>query len=384
MRPRKRPTADLLRSTQSILSQVPNGWPFQSISNQLKTLVDLIVSGYITDDHATAALNCVVSIFNLLPKTFGARFHFDAAMIQAIAHDWSATGTILSQMIVPVPGSDWGHSQIMMPREKNSSGHMLSFIHVPGSDDPGEIDLLSYPWLCHELAHNLLSKHGALFISSFSDRLSHKLGHQQRMLAAHRSSARALGEMALADMRKFWTPTSDHSNWAHECAIDIVGVWTCGPAYVDAFLDVAEDKTIDPFLIDLPHPPYHTRAWALKLSAMELGWVQAAGELQSLIERWQVQKESHPEANRYASLTSNDIVEELVAASHVVCQTFGLPKLSPVSLAATDFSDIDGLDFGVQVIVAAWFVRRQQGDNVYETWEKAAITNLLQRISVMP
>ena len=58
----------------------------------------------------------VAHIVERLPQSFGQRFHFDSALIQAVSRDWGHKLAV-SGMIVPRHERDWGHERVMMPSE---------------------------------------------------------------------------------------------------------------------------------------------------------------------------------------------------------------------------------------------------------------------------
>ena len=103
-----------------------------------------------------------------LPSSFGPRFAFDAAMIQSIADAWSSQALQLSQMIVPVfgKGKDYAYSrQPMHPGHLTT--HFVELVHLPGGEDLGDVNLLSYAWLCHELGHLVLCHPESTFLDDF-------------------------------------------------------------------------------------------------------------------------------------------------------------------------------------------------------------------------
>jgi hypothetical protein len=63
-----------------------------------------------------------------------------------------------SGMLIPRYEQDWGHESVMMPAE-NGRSHIIDLILMPGQDRLRDVNLLLYPWLGHELAHNLLFRY---------------------------------------------------------------------------------------------------------------------------------------------------------------------------------------------------------------------------------
>ena len=90
------------------------------------------LSEFLSQSQASFAAGCLHSdsfrdlcievghLAERLPTSFGDRFTFDSALIQAIGEDWgSEVG--LSRMVIPRHSSDWGHERIFMPSEKADS-----------------------------------------------------------------------------------------------------------------------------------------------------------------------------------------------------------------------------------------------------------------------
>ena len=112
-------------------------------------------AGSAAPDQTRDAISYLGSLLESLPKSFGDRFAFDAALISAITEEWATGGGVaMSSMILPRYFSEWGHLTCTLPINK-TQGHTVDVILIPGEDDLASIELLDYLWLCHELGHNL-------------------------------------------------------------------------------------------------------------------------------------------------------------------------------------------------------------------------------------
>jgi hypothetical protein len=254
---------------------------------------------------------------------------------------------------------------------------MITLIDIDGKDDIGDIDLLSYPWICHELAHDLLSKHDAAFPSRFLPRFRSYIEQNHRRTVAHRGTALSIAKSNIEQLIQFWSPERHHSNWAHECAMDLIGLWTCGPAYLAAFQDIVQDQTVLPFIVGRGHPPYEARTRALLMGAQILGWFQAAASLEDAMQtRTSMERPSNE--NLYNFLTSNEVLNLTVAAAFETCQALRLPRLTPddIEQKIRGLIHAHALDLGTDLLVAAWLIAFE-GDSNIAVWQERALAPIL-------
>jgi hypothetical protein len=59
-------------------------------------------------------------------------------------------------------------------------------------------------------------------------------------------------------------------------SMDVIALWTAGPAYLATFQDTLEDEELNPYQVGQSHPPYEVRANALIDASKRLGWEDAA------------------------------------------------------------------------------------------------------------
>ena len=145
--------------------------------------------GFLGQEDAERLALKVEEFMGHLPNEFGPRFLFDSGMIKAVCEEWSRQGTYLSDLIIPFPSDEWGHLSVAYARHGGSSVP-VDLILFPGGRGLEGVDLLSYPFLCHELGHNVLFKHDHVFGPRFRPALDEYARSLQRRAIADRGAAR--------------------------------------------------------------------------------------------------------------------------------------------------------------------------------------------------
>jgi hypothetical protein len=322
------------------------------------------------------------TMVDILPRSFGDRFLFDSSMILATSEALSTVGLQLNPMIVPLQSTKWGHESLPMPWSDGTKINLVDFIHIPGGDDITTINLLAYPFLLHELGHNLFFRRDASFSAGFRTELSTIVNELRLSSIADRGSARSLALLRIRELEAFWTPNPTHKNWAHELAIDVLALWLCGPAYLAAYHDEMDQLHIDPFLIGQNHPPNEVRLFALVALAKQLGWGQYCDGPKTLLEQWRqsLQKLPTTDRNRYVSLTGRRTIEACIASAVAACRTLRLPQCTADTMASLQQMMIrnETPDFGLELVICAWLVHHQEGPNAYGTWEHSTIKDLMR------
>ncbi len=338
--------------------------------------------GSSTDDAARIA-TYVINVLELLPKSFGDRFAFDAQLIRALADEYSQGGAKLSGMLVPKPSQSWGHQTVSMPSTDRTTTYAVDVIHLPGEDNVEDIILLDYPFICHELGHHILFKDGDGFIALFGKELESVLSAMQRQTLGIRGSARHIADATANQIRQYWTPTPDQFNWAHEIAVDVIAIWLCGPAYLAAIQDVMEADVLKPFQLGQSHPPYETRGRALTDAAERLGWAYYTGPFWTLLERWEATPPSGDRTNLHVACADPRLVSAAVSAAIKTCQALSLPCCTVARVNAIENALRDGheIEIGTDLLIAAWSQYGQSSEAVFQAWEKAAITRILAEIT---
>ena len=324
---------------------------------------------YIGRQDADRLAAKVETFIGALPSDFGSRFLFDSAMIRFTCDEWSQQGTSFSALLMPLLAEEWGHLTVTYARHGKKSVP-VDLILFPGGPNLEAVDLLGYPFLCHELGHNVLFRHDNVFEPRFQvvlDEYSHSL---QIRAMADRGSARLRSQRQVDALRGYWGPTPDHNNWSHEIAVDVIALWTCGPAYLATFQDILEVETLNPYQIDQSHPPYEVRSTALLYASNKLGWASYTDGIRCQIHKWHQSERAR--TNSYLTNTNPDLTHACVDIALGSCEALGLPNCTPASVRDLT-SQLEGdwtPDFGIELLLAAWLRRRQLGEDGYIAWEK--------------
>jgi hypothetical protein len=324
----------------------------------------------------------VADTVDRLPQSFGERFQFDSALIRGIALDWGKN-LALSSMIMPRHQSAWGHVRIPMPSEDRNDAHVVDIIHMPGPDDLGEVDLLAYPWIIHEMGHYLLLRYSANFVPVFKAQLEKVVSDLRLASIADRGSASAKSHRILEQLARLWNPTHGQRNWAHELAIDIISVWTCGPAYLACFQDAVEQQNMNPYEVTQTHPPFVVRADALVSAARRLGLQTYTGKLQRLTDEWRRPQWSRRRDSKFLSLARPELINICTNVAISFCESLNLEMCTPERLERLPQSlakyTLD--DIGLDLLLFAWFIFETKGEDEYSEWESRTVKGLAKLIT---
>jgi hypothetical protein len=356
--------------------------PLNAIAAQLQPLLDLAVrsrdSGDLPNQELRELLRYTTHVLNRLPQLFGPRFGFDAVQIATITEDLGRD--LFSGMLIPRYEQNWGHESVMMPAE-NGKSHVIDLILMPGKDRVRDVNLLSYPWLGHELAHNLLFRHDTTFCDDVSRQLDKDVQRLKVGAIADRGTAHTKATRILEEFVRFWTPTLDHKNWAHEIAADCIALWIFGPAYLACFEDVLDNASLNPYELTQSHPPYFVRANALLDGARLLGWNDAA--LRRRIAGWADSKWRDSKSNRLLSLAKPELTSVCVSAALQTCQILQLANCTCEGLnAMLGTSARRPPEFGVKLVLEAYVMFKECGEQAYLDWQAPAVQQLADTVTL--
>ncbi len=339
--------------------------------------------GFLGQEDAERLALKVEEFMGHLPNEFGPRFLFDSGMIKAVCEEWSRQGTYLSDLIIPFPSDEWGHLSVAYARHGGSSVP-VDLILFPGGRGLEGVDLLSYPFLCHELGHNVLFKHDHVFGPRFRPALDEYARSLQRRAIADRGAARQRAQSNVDEMRRLWGPSADHNNWSHEITVDVIALWACGPAYLATLQDVLEAESLDPYQIGKSHPPYEVRSNALLSASDKLGWAYYTGGIRRQMDAWRNSERRRGRTNSYLAYASPDLTRECVDAALSACEALGLPRCTPALVGEVSDRIQDGgmPDFGSELLLAAWLRRNQLDEDAYEAWEREVKESLCSLVTL--
>lgn len=382
-----RPHRDQLQHLRAHLQKLGEG-PFGSIAQELESelsfVQEQVQAGYSQPDALRIVLSKTEAVIKMLPLEVGDRFWFDAQMIASVQASWDHMSQRLSGTIIPNYGQDWGHIGAYMPcglRGENRKS--VNVIFIPREDRPENINLLAYPFLCHELGHNLFYYNDSIFVNCFADSFDKVLGSLRLRSIADKGAAASKSRRLVEEVEKLWFPASDHRNWAHEMGMDMVALWTAGPSYLAAFQDEVEESSKNPYLINQEHPPYAVRVEALLKASEQLGWSQYARPLERIIKDWPASGWKAGLDNHYRALTDPRLVEACISCSLMACESLALPRCDTAVIEHVRSVLVrkELPDFGVELMLAAWLVRQTGSEDDYDEWEQATVRDMIASIT---
>ena len=378
------PLSQSLDKARRMLELSPLVCIYQKVEEVVSTLQQDLQRGFAGQDAADWLSGHIERMLDLLPQSFGERFYFDASMISTLSEAWGGGSTRLSGMIVPKPSQDWGHMSLPLATYDRTAMHVIDLVLIPGEDRLEDVDLLAYPFLSHELGHNALFKYDKVFPQSFWLVLEQVTNGLLRQSLADKGAARSLARDTVTLIRQLWSPTANHYNWAHEIAMDVIALWTTGPAYLATFHDILEDEELNPYLVGQSHPPYEIRANALIDASNRLGWENYTQSLTDQVAHWRQSHWWKERNNRYVACASPDLVRGCVTSVIAACETLSLPRCTGETLKGIQekLNCGETPDFGSEVLIAAWMQWQHMDKDSFSAWESSVVRELAQ--AVMP
>lgn len=309
-------------------------------------------------------------ILDRLPDATQERFIFDALMIQSLAQRWSGNSS-LSNAIMPAYGEEWRFERYkLFPGPSEGQFYMLELIVVRGENNLDDANLLEYPWLVHELVHSLFYRNSAVVAEALKQRLTIPLRDLQSGLVSDRGQVRSIRQQQTEQIVKFWTPSEDHLNWAHELAIDVIGLATVGPAYGWNFLLETAKDTFRPFELVQSHPPFAIRCQALCLAAERLAWDELARWLTERMRRWTTSKEFGPIENMYRAAADSACIAAGLDATFDLIRTLQLPIFGrhDWDKAAENIRAGTQPALGAEMLAATWHAYNTFDESAFHHW----------------
>jgi len=362
----KRDRADTINDLSEKIQSQLGGSPLSEVKKRLLEALQWLQ--YSTEENIDwAQVHRDFSGFlDRLPDKFGPRFYFDAYHLHSVKEQWTGDAATLPSMLVPVPRQEWCYERFRIPVTLNGDVHLVG---VPNRSDGIERPfLLDYPFLIHETGHVHLEHFGHRFKRRFEEVLKTVLNQQARRRMPLRGQAKAQSESKSEDIKRHWS-IERRGTWAFELAIDVIALWTCGPAYIDTLTHYLREHYDDKFQIEPSHPPATLRGDVLARAARRLGWSNHVEELETIVDDWM--DEGPPSFNRYQSLTDDRIVESCLDAAFDYCDTVELPRLTQNDLSRIE-NQLEQREelTGTDLIVGAWIVDQRRDEEANDRWEK--------------
>ena len=374
-----------LADLQSQIERTLNNSPLQSLGKELSILLtgskNAVHEGVARLGQEADVVNYVRQRFHALPTSFGDRFLIDSAIISEIAAECSAGGLRLSNMLVPKYATEWGHQRVDIICHDDST-HFVDVILVAGYDDVRSMHLLEYPWLCHELGHNIHFRSDR-FSELFSPHVGRQVSRLRARSIADRGVSRERSRSRIDQFHRVWHPSRNQKNWAHEIAVDIVALWLCGPAYLAAFSHLLADRKPPPFHITQDHPPYDVRLAAVIDAAERLGWTAYTRSLVKVQENWRHDENNSALTNEYLALRDSELICTNVTTALTVCEEFMLPRFDETRIGQIRrlIQKPKECDFGIELISAAWLAESELGGASFDQWHDDVISELRDAVT---
>ncbi len=319
---------------------------------------------------------------SLLPSRPGDRFALDSWIIQDLLESWSTGPVKLPHTILPLYGNEWMWQRLPWIEQADRSGHRIYAITLKGREQLSSVRLLDYPWLCHELGHGLFTKCPTEVLEEYANAVEQHCKPLLRKTFADSSDVRALTKGHIARLRQCWLPRGDQQSWIHELAVDIVALWSCGPAFLAAMTDATDSLQLDPFVIESAHPPYALRILTLAEGAKALGWEEEATPLVEMSGRWESRKAVLPNYNHFVALTPRELTEEALRWTLRACRTWNIPRCNRETLQTIADRRRKKLpvDSAVELIASAALLF-EQDPQAYPAWESTTVRLLCSELN---
>jgi hypothetical protein len=164
--------------------------------------------------------------------------------------------------------------------------------------------------------------------------------------------------------------------------MDVIALWTVGPAYLATFHDTLEDEELNPYQVGQSHPPYEIRAKALIDASNRLGWEVATQGLTKQVADWSRSHWRKERNNQYVAYASPDLVRGCVTSVIITCETLALPRCTAETLDAIQkkLKQSEIPDLGSEVLLAAWMQCQQMDNDSFDAWESDVVRELAQAV----
>lgn len=342
------------------------------------------MAGYLEHKDYEYLHNSLEQIVRVLPDSFGERFLFDHYMIEGISQIWNRDAQLLTGLLMPRHYGEWAHISTFVPYDSRAGEvKSINLLCLPGTDDVEQIDLLDYPFLFHELGHNLFFFNHPLFSMTFGSELSRIISSLKLRAISDHGIAKSVAEDTRRKIIEYWEPKDNHEDWAHEMAVDLVALWSCGPAYLKAFQHYVESADVDPFLIAPVHPPYAFRVDMLLDACERLNLLRYTTGLERVRSRWRRSGRGRARDNLYSALTGAKIREACLTAAFVTFRDISLPRCSKRFIERVERKIRSGqrLNWGTELILGAYLFHEKYGDEKYDAWEHRVIREKLGELT---
>jgi len=370
-----------LRTNVGHLSEYPH---LKEIARRLLGVLDFVSVSTLSDEGINILVKYVETILPILPQPQcdSNRFLFDAYMIAAFREMLDGISVGLSRMILPTCGEEWSHRVVYLPSFGGAKIPRVDLISFKGEPQLYDVVLLDYPWLYHELGHILLYEYRESFIPPFTQVLDKVAkGLKARSLGDSPVNKRR-AEATIKKLESFWGVDDGPWSWAIEIGSDVVALWTCGPAFLTAFDKELDNRELNPYVISQQHPPYEIRSIGLMRAGSRLGWSRYTASLEDRVKLWKASPFRKDRTNEYVSYANNEILDGAISSTLDMCTDLKIPVCDQNKVKAIRnlVQDKATFDFGAELVIAAWLVNQELGQDKYYSWEREIVETLSNNV----
>lgn len=377
---RREITSKRLANLRSDINQLNKYSHLSDIAQRLLEVLNAVSLLSIPNKDTDGLLEYVETILPLFPqpKSDDNRFLFDAHMIHSFRESTDSLPVWISRMILPTCGKEWSYRPVYLPSLDRTKIPRVDLISFKGETQVEHIDLLDYPWLYHELGHIVLSEHCESFGRQYIRVLDKVLrGLKARSLGDSLDNKRRA--VATAEMlESYWAITGGRWSWAIEIGSDIIALWICGPAFLNAFENVLNYQEPNPYLIRDQHPSYEIRVISLMNASSKLGWSDYTLSLKQRVKFWKRSSFKKNRTNEYLSYANREILDAAISSALQMCKNLNMPVCNQDTVTAirNRVKNKVRFDFGAELVIAAWLINKKFGGDEYCSWERETLEAL--------
>jgi len=363
------------------LSEYPH---LKEIARRLLGVLDFVSVSTASNQDIESLIKYDETILKRLPRPQGdnSRFLFDANVIAAFREMLDRISVEFSRMILPTCGEEWSHRPVYLPSLDRAKVPRVDLISFKGETQLDDIVLLDYPWLYHELGHILIYDYWESFRKTFARVLDEVVrGLKARSLGDSPVNKRR-AEATIEKFERFWGMEDGPWSWAIEIGSDVVALWTCGPAFLTAFDKELDNRKPNPYVISQQHPPYEIRSIGLMRAGSRLGWSRYTTSLKNRVKLWKASPFRKNRTNEYVSYANKEIMYGAISSALEMCANLNIPVCdkNKVKTVGNLLQATAPLDFGAELVIAAWLVNQELGQDKYYSWEREIVETLSNNV----
>lgn len=366
------------------LSSFPH---LKEIAERLLEPLEVVSKSNWSNEDVRALVTSVKETLGKLPRPQldRSRFLFDAALIQSFADALESVSHPISRMILPTCGDEWAHRYLyLLPSLDGKRIPRVDLITFRGEDNLHNVFLIDYPWLYHELGHVLVYDHWQTFEGPFAQSLDNVVKNLQARALADSPVNKERAKATISNLEKLWCLGDGPHSWALEIASDVIALYACGPSFLAAFDRELDSPQLDPYVISHAHPPYEIRSIALTRAGSKLGWERYAPSLRDRVKAWRKSSFAEHRNNEYVGYANDEILDGAILSALEMCTNLKLPQCdgNKIQTIRTVLPDKDNLDFGIDLVIAAWLVYEELGIDKYSSWETDVVSKLTNTLTL--